>query len=139
LKEQRKQEKAEARKRFVNPFKEGDILHHSWGYEQTNCDFYQVVAVTKSTVTLRPIACKPVPGSEGFMTDKVMPDKDHFTVDVYPALFTEHVKITVDNPSVRKKVSFYVKPDKELRYFIPVPYGWCDLWDGKPQHRSWYA
>jgi hypothetical protein len=39
FKEQRKQAKQEARAKFQNPYKPGDILHHSWGYEQTNCDF----------------------------------------------------------------------------------------------------
>src|SRR5438874_650452 len=24
----------------VNLFEVGDIIHHSWGYEQTQCDFY---------------------------------------------------------------------------------------------------
>ncbi len=45
FKEQRKQAKIEARSRFINPYKVGDILHHSWGYDQTNCDFYQVESI----------------------------------------------------------------------------------------------
>ncbi|WP_370791031.1 hypothetical protein [Bilophila wadsworthia] len=55
--------------------KQGDILVSSWGYEQTNVDFYEVVKVTAKTVTLIPIERKvqlkgfmryeatPVPGS----------------------------------------------------------------------------
>lgn len=31
-------------------FKIGDILHHSWGYDQTNADFYQVLRVTDKSV-----------------------------------------------------------------------------------------
>lgn len=40
----------------------GDILYDSWGYEQTNIDFYQVVAKTKGTITIREIA--------GYLTDE---------------------------------------------------------------------
>ena len=38
--------------------KQGDILVSSWGYEQTNVDFYEVVKVTAKTVTLIPIERK---------------------------------------------------------------------------------
>lgn len=34
----------------------GDILRSLWGYEQTNVDFYEVVAVSGSMVTLRELA-----------------------------------------------------------------------------------
>lgn len=34
----------------------GDVVYNSWGYEQTNIDFYQVLKVNKSSVTLRRIA-----------------------------------------------------------------------------------
>ena len=35
----KQEQRSQARKNFVNPYKVGDILHHSWGWEQTNCDF----------------------------------------------------------------------------------------------------
>ncbi len=34
----------------------GDILSSSWGYDQTNVTFYQVVGITKSSVRIRKIA-----------------------------------------------------------------------------------
>ena len=139
FKEQRKQAKQEARKRFQNPYKVGDILHHSWGYDQTNCDFYQVVGVKPASVVLRKIGAKTVPGSEGFMSESLMPEKDAFITEGFQAL-TKHDKgITPDNPTITKRVSFYVNPDGSLRYYIPVPYGWCDLWGKKPEYNSWYA
>lgn len=52
-KELYKQERAQARKNAVNPYKVGDILYSSWGYDQTNIDFYQVVAVNGKSVELR--------------------------------------------------------------------------------------
>ena len=45
-------------KPYVEPkhdIKPGDIFYNSWGYEQTNIDFYQVVSVTAKTITLRAI------------------------------------------------------------------------------------
>ena len=32
--------------------KQGDVFVNSWGYEQTNVDFYEVVKVTAKTITL---------------------------------------------------------------------------------------
>lgn len=138
-KEQRKQAKQEARKRFRNPYKMGDILHHSWVYDQTNCDFYQVVEVKPASVVLKKIGAKTVPGSEGFMSESLMPEKDTFIVEGHHALTKYGSDITPEKPAVTKKVSFTVNQDGSLRYFIPVPYGWCDLWDGRPQYSSWYA
>jgi hypothetical protein len=37
---------------FVNPYKVGDILVCSWGYDQTNIDFYQVIRTTKASVEI---------------------------------------------------------------------------------------
>ena len=134
-----KARKAQAKARFVNPYKVGDILHHSWGYDQTNCDFYQVVEVKKASVVLRKIGAQTVPGSEGFMCESLMPVKDAFITKGGQALTKKDHDITPDNPTITKRVSFYVKEDETLRYFIPVPYGWCDLWEGKPEYSSWYA
>lgn len=55
-------------------FQVGDILYSSWGYEQTNIDYYEVVRVSGVSAWIRPIAkeceylgpmhgtCTPVPG-----------------------------------------------------------------------------
>lgn len=41
-----------------NLFAVGDVLASSWGYEQTNVNFYEVVAVSGRMLTLREIASK---------------------------------------------------------------------------------
>ena len=46
----------QARSAFVNPYHVGDVLHSSWGYEQTNVEFYEVTAVRQTSVQLREIA-----------------------------------------------------------------------------------
>ncbi|EDP5801884.1 hypothetical protein ACMCJ8_000999 [Campylobacter jejuni] len=39
----------------ANGYKVGDILYSNWGYEQTNVEFYQVVATTEKTIYLADI------------------------------------------------------------------------------------
>lgn len=55
----------------------GAILYTSWGYEQTNYDFYQLVERRgKSTLVLRKL--QVTKEFEGWARDKVMPVKDQF-------------------------------------------------------------
>lgn len=53
----------------------GDILYSSWGYDQTNVDFFQVVSVTKASVRVREIAKTCVEGRN----DRVIPLVNRFT------------------------------------------------------------
>lgn len=64
------------------PLQVGDIMYSSWGYEQTNIDFYQVVGFTKSmkSVKLRMIASRSV--DAGFMSYDNMPDIGNFADEV---------------------------------------------------------
>lgn len=66
----------EAKKTAVHDFKIGDIVYNSWGYEQTNIDFYQVVKTTKSTITIRRIGQQTT--ETGFMSGDTTPIKDKF-------------------------------------------------------------
>ena len=40
---------------YVNELVVGDILYTSWGYDQTNVDYYQVTRVIKKKIAVRPI------------------------------------------------------------------------------------
>lgn len=44
--------KTAARDSFVNPYKPGDILYSSWGYDQTNREFYQVLEVGTRSIKI---------------------------------------------------------------------------------------
>jgi hypothetical protein len=68
----------EDRKQRGQDLHTGDIVYHSWGYDQTNIDFYQIVRETKSTVILRPIASHKTRDC-GFMSEMVVAVKNHFT------------------------------------------------------------
>lgn len=48
-----KNERKKENDALINDVKVGDIFYASWGYEQTNIDFFQVVAKNKSMLTLR--------------------------------------------------------------------------------------
>lgn len=55
----------------------GDVLVCSWGYDQTNVDYYKVTRRTKASVWIVKVGQKVVPGSEGFMSESVLPDPDN--------------------------------------------------------------
>ena len=71
----RRTERAAERRAFAPSLAVGDILRESWGYDQTNIDFYEVIAVRGRYVTVREIAqsrqetgfmsgnCQPKPGA----------------------------------------------------------------------------
>jgi len=67
------------RTRFRTSLKPGTVLVNSWGYDQTNIDYFQVTAVSSTgrTVTIRPIAGRS--HEDGFMQGTCWPLADHFT------------------------------------------------------------
>lgn len=75
--EDKKEERKAARKAPTS-YKVGDIFYSSWGYEQTNVNFYEVVGVKgKQTLELREIASKIV-SSDGGPTTHVTAVPGHF-------------------------------------------------------------
>ena len=97
-------------------FTVGSIFHHSWGYDQTNATFYQVIKVTPKTVVVRKVANRrePQPAS---MTAYELPDPNNFI-----------------GPPIRKYP--YLWQD---RWHIPMGNAGAELWDGKPAFTSSYA
>lgn len=100
----------------------GDIIHHSWGWDQTNCDYYQVIAVTDHGATVREIASKTVSGGTfahgmaGYRTAV----KDGFCNDAF--------RIQVDGSNHVRSMSKG-----------PLAHGSANKWDGQPDYCSWYA
>jgi len=68
-----KKEKAE----WQHSVKAGDIFDMSWGYDQTNIDFFQVTEVKAKFVVIRELDQKVKPKSQGTM-DEVTPLKNKF-------------------------------------------------------------
>jgi len=64
---------------FTHNLKPGDILYSSWGYDQTNIDFYQVTQkVGKKSVKIRPIR-STVDHHDGCQSNYMIPEKNGFT------------------------------------------------------------
>jgi hypothetical protein len=124
---------------FEMPYKVGDILHHSWGYEQTNCDFYEVVAVKGQSVGLRKIAHQQVSGGGSAMSAMVMPIKGQYVDSSNNALEKHETRGRDPDKVIVKRVGAYMNGGESLRYFVNTPYGWCGLWEGSPCYESWYA
>jgi hypothetical protein len=123
--EREKVRKKKEKKEFRTTLKVGDILSSSWGYDQTNVDFYQVVEVKKSgkSVVIQKISSRLVLG-EGCapMSGTVMPNRDGFAGE--PML---------------KRVQFWRKSETEIdEYLTMASYASASKWDGKPEYCSWY-
>ena len=79
------------------PLEVGDVYAASWGYDQTNIDFYQCVGITPSgkSVSVRKIGAALIEGgSRGW--DYVVPIKDYFIGDQY----TRRVRRNNYHPSI---------------------------------------
>jgi hypothetical protein len=98
----------------------GHILVCSWGYEQTNIDFYQVTAlIGKTMLELRKIgSCDASRAGGPSMTGHVVPNPDVFTGE-----------------PLRRKVRRY---GKSVSVSI-TDYSSAELWDGRPRWYSTYA
>lgn len=66
-----------AKRDFQHGFVVGDILYSSWGYDQTNVNFYQVTEVRGKEVVIREISLVVVAGAGG-PSEKVMAEPDDF-------------------------------------------------------------
>lgn len=97
-------------------WEKGLILYGSWGYDQTNVDFFEVVRIVgKNMVEVEQIGSQAATdATEGFMSTSVVPDPE-----VRTGKITKH---------------------KVVRGSIKSPvYGNAWPWDGKPRYCSWYA
>jgi len=117
-----KSDRAEKRILKSNPLKVGDILYTSWGYDQTNVDFFQVLEVKDCFCHIKQIHGEYVEGTEG---------RDCSHVTAVKNSFIERKEIQ------RKKIltsdggkSIYLKINESAT-------AW--LWDGRPKYSSWYA
>lgn len=87
-----------ARKEFTNPYTVGQILYYTWGYDQTNVNFYQVIEATGKTIVVRELAQDRT--ETGFMCGKATAIKDEF--------IGEPIKKVIQIRMYNDKVSTYV-------------------------------
>lgn len=103
------------RKEYRHTLQVGAVIVASWGWEQTNIDFYQVMEVKPKSVVIREIESE-IMEMTGDMSAKVIPVKDKFT----------------NEPPMEKRVL-----QGNCIKFASYKYGY--LWEGKPEYSSWYA
>ena len=102
--------------RMIKMLKINDILSCSWGSEQTNVDFYQVVKATEKTVTIREIES----GNHAAWTGEATPMLNKF----------------IGEPMKRKVISI---PEYHDEFVKIESYSRARKWDGKPVKYSTYA
>jgi hypothetical protein len=101
-------------------FEVGNILSSSWGYDQTNVTFYQVLKVTPKTVTVREIRKEYQYG--GDMTGTVLPVRDSFPLHSKEKRRTVTRSFDGSRPCLKME-----------------SYEFAYLWDGNPQNFTSYA
>lgn len=71
----------------------GEILSACWGYEQTNCDFFQIVKMTDKSIWLREIETESKPCN--YMSYEVKPIKNNFKEDskVIRKIIKDYIKL----------------------------------------------
>lgn len=92
-KEAIKANRKEIQKDFKTSWKVGDILYSSSGYNQTRCQFYQIVNLKNRTVYLQHIGKKPVGyavNNNEFDSWKVAPNKDKLIGEVFRKLISTY-------------------------------------------------
>ena len=109
-----KKENDRKKRRAPHSLNIGDILSSSWGWEQTNVDFYQVISLPSPFfVEIRKIASELE--NENRLQGKASPIKDKFTSE-----------------------AFRKRPDAD-NVIRMSSYSYARPWSGKPMHVSWYA
>ena len=95
----------------------GAVLYTSWGYDQTNVEFFEVIERKGASVTVREILKRSVEGSEGFMCDRVTPSTG-------PERFV--------GETITKRITAYGVKISDCQQATPVT-------PGREYSRSWYA
>lgn len=112
--------KRKADRKAPHTLKVGDILYTSWGYDQTNIDFYQVTKVIGSnTVEIREVASKNI-GSDYVYENRVLAVKDAFLSPRYEG-DDQGVPMTKRVTNNQVKVTSYAS---------------ARLWDGQPKYET---
>ena len=118
LKGKRRKKRSQA-----HTLKVGDILVCSWGYGQTNVDFYQVLSRTNCYIKMMRIESQATKDSAGFLCDKCV---------AVPDAFIKNAKL------LSKKVWVQTYPNGDEHQAVTMnSYSTAQVWDGLPEHRSW--
>ena len=117
-----KARRAAERAALVNPYKPGDIVYRTWGYEQTNADFYRVVATTPKAVRIEPLRAIETEHRPFAMSGHAVPD-----LEAPPTGPAQLKRLVVGRDGTGEAA---VRIDS---------YSSAIRWHGRPVGISWYA
>jgi len=110
----RRNKAKEERKQWKHSYKVGDILYSSWGYDQTNIDFYQITAlVGEKMVTIQQIGSK-ILECTGYESYRVTADTTK----------------KIDEPMTKIAGKYGIKL---------TSYASANTWGGEPMYKTCYA
>lgn len=96
----------------------GDVVYNSWGYDQTNVDFFEVVGVSSNFVSLQSLNSK-TSGSAGHSMSG----------------YSSAVRGTAIGKVTKHRVSVTSFNANSVNF----KHGSGSKWDGQPLYCSWYA
>tara|TARA_R100000655_G_scaffold27158_1_gene55544 strand:+ start:279 stop:623 length:345 start_codon:yes stop_codon:yes gene_type:complete len=102
----------------------GTILRRSWGYDQTNVDFYVVTRTTKTTITFAPIAkdVEYTGTSTDYATPRIVGEKP----------------VIIGSDTLRRKVNDYGN-GPSIRIASYAGAGNAYVWSGKPEPQTGFG
>lgn len=116
-----KADKAAFDRAAFDAVKVGDVFYSSWGYDQTNVDFYKVVAKTKARIKV--VRIGKMSDDMGSGSDNVRPNKT--------AEFGEVMTKVVRASTWRSEFD----PKQDV-FFHLNSYSSAHRWDGSPKHET---
>lgn len=114
--EDRKEEERLKRKNFMPTLKADDILNGSWGYDQTNQEFFIVLEVKGKVVIIQELAHKSVENTQGFMCESILPD--------------------LDSERLGEPIKKRILEGDRIKL---MDYCYISKWKGNAVYKSWYA
>lgn len=87
--------------------KEGSLFYASWGYDQTNIDYYKVKSISPTGKTCKIVKVgSKILEQTGFMSERVAPDPDNeIKTREYDEEKREYTKVEIIQASVRKNTN----------------------------------
>lgn len=124
------------------PVQVGDFFVSTWGYDQTNVDFYKVVGVTPSGKSVKVQAWRKAYVEHGGPHDSVIPGDgpvqvhDHSGVDQSADFWTRKEQVVVkDAPVETKRIKVWGQHSDNVAFTVNS-YASASKWDGKPKYQT---
>lgn len=100
----------------------GVIVRNSWGYDQTNIEFYRIIERTKDVVKMRRLKTIKTEDGPQTMTGRAVPAEDF-----------------ADDKIIKRTVKKHEGEEIGFAIYNGSGGGWCKVWSGQPASYSSYA